>query len=155
MKNGIIGREGRNIKALEMATGVDVVIDDTPEAVTISGFDPVRREIAKLTLEKLMSDGRIHPGGLRKLPRRLSGRWMIKSRKRASGPSLKSACTAASKLIKLIGRLKFRTSYGQNALQHSKVAYLTGVMASELNMDFRLSRRIGLFMLSEKRLIIR
>ncbi|NLE91908.1 MAG: ribonuclease Y [Elusimicrobia bacterium] len=146
MKGRVIGREGRNIRAFEMATGVDVIIDDTPEAVTISCFDTVRREIARLSLEKLISDGRIHPGRIEEIVEKTKKEMEAKIKEEGEKVSFESGVeNLHPELIKLLGRLKYRTSFGQNALQHSKeVSYLLGVMASELGLDFKLARRIGL-----------
>ena len=114
MKGRIIGREGRNVRTLETITGVDLIIDDTPEAITVSSFDPVRREVARFTLEKLISDGRIHPARI-------------------------------EELVKLLGKLRYRTSYGQNVLNHSlEVSYIAGLMAAELGADVKLAKRAGL-----------
>ena len=146
MKGRIIGREGRNIRAIEQLTGVDLIIDDTPEAITVSCFDPIRREIARLTLEKLISDGRIHPTRIEDT--------VEKSRKEVE-TEIKQAGERATfeigihainpELVKLLGRLKYRTSYGQNILTHSlEVAYISGIIADELGVDSVLAKRAGL-----------
>ncbi|RPH94518.1 ribonuclease Y [candidate division KSB1 bacterium] len=146
IKGRIIGREGRNIRAFEQATGVDIIVDDTPEAVIISAFDPLRREVARMALERLMADGRIHPGRIEELVKKCE-----KEMQEQLVQIGEAACHEAgisglhAEIIKLLGRLKFRTSYGQNILQHSiEVAHLTGLMCAQCGLDAKLGRRAGL-----------